>query len=227
MRDVGLGELLGAVQAMVPVGVTVGVADPRIDCRDALFHVEHLGISNATPMRQREFASGRRAAHEALRALGRGASAVRIAPDRAPVWPHGICGSISHCNKVAVAVVAERGAIRSLGIDVEDDAPLSDEVLETILGPLENGRLGLMPDNHRAARAIFSAKEAVYKAQYPLTHELFGFEVLDVELRPALDRFQARFLRQIGPFTEGSLVEGSIAWVNGLMVSFVALSGRP
>ncbi|KKB80719.1 hypothetical protein VW29_16715 [Devosia limi DSM 17137] len=157
---------------------------------DTLFPEERAAIARAVPRRRAEFIAGRACARHALFRLGQPAMAIPSGPDRAPIWPDGFVGSISHCEDLAIAVVARcPGAIRSLGVDIEPACPLEAELVENICTAAEQRYLANAANAGLLAKTIFSIKESVYKAQYPLTHTMLEF--LDVEL--VLDATAGRF----------------------------------
>ena len=83
----------------------------------------------------------------------------------APTWPTGIVGSLSHDARVAVAAIGRCRDVHALGIDVEPAESLPSELLDLIATPQE--RLSIRDDPYHG-RLLFVAKEAVYKAVYPL-----------------------------------------------------------
>lgn len=95
-------------------------------------------------------------------------------------WPQGYAGSLSKKGTVVVAALAPREAVASLGIDIEtiDDSDLSGIPL---LGPGEN--LPPKPANFHLG-VLFSAKEAVFKAQYPLTGRRLAFDDVTIAWAP-------------------------------------------
>jgi enterobactin synthetase component D len=130
-------------------------------------------VARAMPKRRAEFAAGRRCARAALHAAGGPADAdIAIGPLRAPVWPPGFVGSITHAAGIAAAAVAPASRSRALGID-----------LERIIGPGDVERLAptlARPDELTLAplTALFAAKEALFKALAPRVGRYFDF--LDV-----------------------------------------------
>jgi 4'-phosphopantetheinyl transferase EntD len=80
---------------------------------------------------------------------------------------------------MAVAAVAPVGHIRSLGIDVEPAQPLPDDIFALVATPADRMDAA---DRHLAGRILFAAKEAVYKAAYPLDREVLGYEDITVDL---------------------------------------------
>ena len=146
---------------------------------------EARAIARAVDKRRAEFTAGRTAARLAMQRLGLMAQSVPSAPDRSPVWPAGLTGSISHAAGFC-AVVLSRNAGAPLGLDIEDPAPLDAELWPLVLTPAELTRLKDLPPEARgaAAKRIFGIKEAAYKAQFPLTGAVIGFQALEVSLDP-------------------------------------------
>ena len=169
-----------ALREMLGPGAGIGVTDPTIG--GELWPEEALAVSRAVPKRQIEFAAGRRAARAALEGLGHPPAAVPQGADRAPVWPVGITGSISHCAGCCVAVAARDVDYRTLGVDVEPAIPLDTDLIPIICTSAEKAWVATQANPGIAAKLIFSAKEAVYKAQYSLTGKVIGFKALTVNV---------------------------------------------
>ena len=163
----------------------------------ALFPAEEALIARAVQKRRREFATGRQCARTALGALG--IAAVPILPGQggAPQWPSGIVGSITHCAGYRAAAVARAGEVKTIGLDAEPAQTLPAEVLGLVALPDERDRLS---DLARAApricwdRLLFSAKESVYKAWFPLARRWLGFADADITINAADGTFEARLL---------------------------------
>ena len=186
-----LVALAASLRTVLPPGIGLGVADPRA-APAPLYPQEAASTRRMVDKRHREFAAGREAARAAMADLGLPPTAIPMGADRAPLWPAGLCGSISHSAGAAVALVARRGRAGTIGIDIEDDSPLAPDLWPEILTASELDNLMRAPGatrGHRAKR-IFSAKEAVYKAQYPLTERMLGFG--DVALSLTRTGFTAR-----------------------------------
>lgn len=216
-------ETIKAVVASLFEGrVGVGVTDPTREY-GAMFHVEHSAIRGAVPLRQREFLAGRAAARMAQAELGLAPRPVGMGNDRAPVWPDGMRGSISHSGKVCVAVVSDDPSISALGLDIEENAALPEDVLETILSTDEQSWINDKADPLHLARLIFSAKECAYKAQYPLSGQLFGFETIGISVNPSLGTFRAHFLRPVAPFDIGHTLQGRFSVVGRYLFTGVCV----
>lgn len=192
-------EVEAILAALLPVGVTFAVTDPRAEV-SGLFPEEAAHVARAVPKRQREFAAGRRAARAALAKLGRGPEPILAATNRAPIWPRGCVGSISHCDDLCIALCAPAGAVASLGVDIEERAPMSETVADTVTSSEERAWLA------KSAAAlpvdVFSAKEAVYKALYPLSQKMLGFHELNI-LPDTEGRYFAQLLVPAAPFKAG------------------------
>jgi enterobactin synthetase component D len=175
---------LQALAAMVdwPEGVVWAVSGPADPA--GLFPVERQAIARAVPARQAEFAGGRDAARAALAQLGLPPQPIPKGADRAPVWPEGVVASLSHTAGLCVAVAARARDWRGLGVDLERALPLDPGLVPTIASPAELDRLAPLEPG-LAALHVFGAKEAAYKAQYPLTRSLFGFAAMEALLPDA------------------------------------------
>lgn len=167
-----------------------------------LFPEELATVAGSTAARRADFEAVRACAREALAELGMAPAPLVPGADGAPVWPAGVVGSMTHCPHYRAAAVARAGAVASVGIDAEPNAPLPPGVLDLVACAGE--RVGICPgarDAVAADRLLFSAKEAVYKAWYPLTGRWLGFEDVRIEFRPG-GRFRARLL-VAGPVVAG------------------------
>lgn len=211
-------------RALLPGSVALASADPRAP-QPAAWPEERAPLSRARPARLREFDAGRAAARAAMAALDLPPAPVLHGADRAPVWPGGLTGSIAHCATACLAAVARQGDIRALGLDLEEDTPLPDELIETVCTPAEREGLATLPRAARGALAkrIFCAKEAAYKAQYPLSRTLFDFQTLRIGFDGPPGHFSARVLCPVPPFATGTCLNGRLATGGGLIVAAVVL----
>jgi 4'-phosphopantetheinyl transferase EntD len=204
--------------------VAVAVTDPRIEHPGA-FPAELAEVPRAVDSRRREFIAGRIAAHRAMEKLGLNARPVLSNRSRAPSWPRGLTGSLSHNDTTCVAAVARSSQVRSLGVDVEDDAPLAPDLVATICTLEERAWLATQPENARGrlAKLVFSAKEAVYKAQFPLSRKILDFDAVLVTPDVDTGQFEATFLHNTGPFRVHDRLHGRFALQGGLVHTAVVL----
>ncbi len=194
---------------LFPAGVVVTQTITPGDA-SLLLAAEAACLGRAVPKRVREFAAGRVCARRALNQFGVADFALIVGGDREPLWPAGYVGSITHTEGLCAAVVAERARFLGLGIDVERQGGVGRQLWPSICNPSEAAWL----EGSREERAIdlatviFAAKEAFYKAQFPLVRERLHFH--DAAIRIA-DRDAA-----FGCFTVEALrplaVDGCAAW---------------
>ncbi|MEM9355440.1 MAG: 4'-phosphopantetheinyl transferase superfamily protein [Pseudomonadota bacterium] len=187
---------------------------------------EAQAVAGAVEKRRREFAIGRELARRALARFSYENITIPAGSDRAPVWPTGIVGSISHSDQVcAVAVAQLSGGIASVGLDIEEAKPLSPDLWETVMSPAERARLPMVPDLEQGLleMVVFSAKEASYKCQYQLSREFFDFSDFTVSLDVGAGTFKAQFNRNADPFKVGDLLEGRWRIANGHVATAVHL----
>ncbi|HEY6457788.1 MAG TPA: 4'-phosphopantetheinyl transferase superfamily protein, partial [Steroidobacteraceae bacterium] len=135
--------------------------------------------------RWQDFTAGRVCARRALQQFNLGDFPLRAGTDGLPIWPAGLTGCITHTTGYAAAVVGPLARVRSLGVDTEVIAAVTEEVWAFICTPAEHISLLGKVSECRARRAalIFAAKEAFYKCQYPLTGEWLEFGEVTVEIR--------------------------------------------
>jgi 4'-phosphopantetheinyl transferase EntD len=153
--------------------------DAHLDLLDG----ERLVVDGAIASRVSEFATTRRCARDALEQLGRARVPILAGRHREPLWPSGVVGSITHCPGYRGAAVASAALGTTIGIDAEPNEPLPPGVLEVVSRPAERRALARLRAVEPAVawdRLLFSAKEAAYKAWFPIVGTWLGFE--DVEL---------------------------------------------
>jgi enterobactin synthetase component D len=167
--------------------------------------------ARAVDKRKAEFLAGRYVAHLALSEFLEGGT-IQAKDDRAPQWPDGVVGSITHGAGIAAAVVAAGRTHRGLGLDIEaliapgKHAGIASQVaraaeLTHLARKLPGTAQNVM------TTLLFSAKESLFKGLYPLVNSFFGFK--DVELS------------EISPKDEASGVL-RLALVRGLAPEFPA-----
>lgn len=171
---------------MLGPAVGVGVTDPRYP-PTGLFPEEAAAMTRAVPKRRAEFAAGRRAARNAMAEIGLRPCAIPQGNHGAPQWSAGLSGSIAHCDSCCISVVAHAEDYATVGVDIEPATALDADLIPVICNSSERDWVKKQSDAGLAAKLIFSAKEAVYKAQYPLTGKVIGFD--EVTLVITGDRF--------------------------------------
>jgi 4'-phosphopantetheinyl transferase EntD len=194
-----------------------------------LFPEEEDIITRAVDKRRREFATARACARESLARLGIAPVPIVHGPSGAPRWPRGVTGSITHCAGYRACAVARVSDVASIGIDAEPNEETPDGVLQVIADHAERERLAALsaarPGVHWD-RLLFSAKESVYKAWFPLTGRWLGFEDASVSIDRSAETFSAR-LRVPGPAINGSPIESfNGRWTvrDGLIITAVVVA---
>lgn len=209
-----------AARAMVPPAAAAALAvaaDPP-----ALLGGEWDAARRMAPRRLRTFAAGRACARQAMQSLGWPPHPLPVLPDRTPGWPVGLCGSISHTETCAVAVVAPSGLIRSLGIDLEARTPLDENLFARVLVESELARVREYEEPGIEAKKLFCAKEAVYKCTWPLTRQFLEFH--DVIIGPrASDGHHAVSAPNRLPDVIASAIELQIREVAGVVLAVAVL----
>jgi 4'-phosphopantetheinyl transferase EntD len=210
----------------------VATAEALEDVPDAmLFPAEEALLGRAVDKRRREFSTARVCARAALAGLGLPPVAILTGARGAPRWPDGVVGSITHCAGYRASAVARSRDLAALGVDAEPNEALPRGVLDLIALAEERARL---PGHGGAAagevcwdRLLFSAKEAVYKAWFPLTQQWLGYHGAAITLSPG-GTFAARLLVP-GAAPDGRRLTGFAGhWLvrDGLILTAIAVPGR-
>lgn len=131
-----------------------------------------------------DFSTGRYCAKKALEHLGIIDVNIPIGSDRAPVWPEGIIGSISHCDSLTGAVVARSSDHISIGLDIEEIGRVTQDLWDLVFTENEKKYLSALSNEDKLVQstAIFSIKEAFYKFQYPISKTYLDFLEVEVAL---------------------------------------------
>jgi 4'-phosphopantetheinyl transferase EntD len=223
-----IGELL-------PAGVESEAVHHDLP-RGRLEPEEECAIAGAVESRRREFETVRQCARAALRRLGIAYGPIVPGAHGSPGWPDGVVGSMTHCTGFRAAVVARADRFHSLGIDAEPNEHLQDGILELIALPGEQRQVrellaaadGAARPRVAWGRLLFSAKESVYKAWYPLTGRFLDFSEAVISLSPD-GTFRAGLTAR-GPVVDGRRIDGFDGrWTvrNGLLATAVAVERRP
>ncbi|GAA4741041.1 4'-phosphopantetheinyl transferase family protein [Gordonia alkaliphila] len=132
-------------------------------------------VAQAVDKRRREFTTARHCGRQALGKLGIDPVPILRGERGTPLWPPNVVGSLTHCDGYRAAVAAYALAVRSLGIDAEPHAALPAGVLDHTSLPDEREVLARRSTDLHWDRLLFCAKEATYKAWFPLTGRWLGF----------------------------------------------------
>jgi 4'-phosphopantetheinyl transferase EntD len=172
-------SLQAAIDALAVPGVMIGHRLIAPGDEHALMPEEAPAFAASVVKVQRASGAARIVARELLARLGHADCAVPKASSGAPVWPAGVVGSLAHDSRLALAAVATARDVAALGIDVEPAELLPPELLDMVTTPQE--RRSIADDPYRG-RLLFVAKEAVYKAVYPLDQTFLDHHDVEVSL---------------------------------------------
>jgi 4'-phosphopantetheinyl transferase EntD len=156
-----------------------------------LFPEESRLLGNVSEKRRAEFSLGRSCAHQALAKLGIERQPILRGACREPIWPKGVVGSITHCEGYCAAALGWSSEIAGLGIDAEFRRPLKADVLKLVATDRElrwnSGADPSIPWD----LLLFSAKESVFKAWFPLVGTWLGFEEAEIDFDEDGNLFRA------------------------------------
>jgi 4'-phosphopantetheinyl transferase EntD len=182
------------VQDLLPQWVAVEVAG-EADYAAELLPAEAAGLSaRAVASRRREFTAGRTCARRALSRLGVHDHPLVPSPNRAPIWPDGTTGSITHTAGYCAAAVARRSDVLAVGIDAERRTILPANIRSSICRPEELQWCAERPDEDWWPAVFFSAKEVVYKLWSPIVGTWLDFLDASLTIDTAAGEFEAQIL---------------------------------
>jgi 4'-phosphopantetheinyl transferase EntD len=211
------GLLPGSVRAVESFGELPGAA---------LLPEEQALVERAVAKRRDEVTTVRACARRALAELGLPPVPILTGPSREPLWPAGVVGSLTHCAGYRAAAVARRDDVAAIGIDAEPHETLPEGVLEHASLPEERAALAALPPGTHWDRLLFSAKESVYKAWFPLAGRWLGFQDARLTFFPPTRTFDAMLLVGDRPSVGGRVVDhftGGYAVAGGLLVTAIAV----
>ncbi|AOT09919.1 4'-phosphopantetheinyl transferase family protein [Pseudoalteromonas luteoviolacea] len=136
-------------------------------------------LHRAVAKRKAEYLAGRVCAANALEQIGHTHFIVQSADDRSPIWPVGVCGSITHSKGFAMAVATDQPNVLGIGIDIEHmmtDKQESELRGQILIDDEASAFAALGQDHQKPLTLVFSAKESIYKALYSVVQSFFGFE---------------------------------------------------
>ena len=189
-------------------------------------------LRGASPRRLAGFIAGRYCAMHALRRAGYAHdSEIGMGSDRAPIWPDGFVGSITHSHRFAMGAAARRCDMRGLGIDCEAliAASTVDEIAPRLLTPVDRVTFERDCAAHLGWREFatltFSAKESLYKCLQPITGVFFEFadaQITAVDI--AGRRMTLQLVRPLSPeFGRGAELQASFHLADGYVWTAVEL----
>ncbi|WP_309500930.1 4'-phosphopantetheinyl transferase superfamily protein [Bradyrhizobium arachidis] len=213
---------LRSSRQLLPSNVVVRTCPGTWNGGAELLPTEEGAVATAVDRRRHEFAVGRACARAALSELGVPPCPIPSGLHREPLWPPAVVGSITHCPGFCAAAVAFRASYHSIGIDAEIDEALPPGLLAYIAVDEEQSWLTGAPGDIHWDRLLFSAKESIFKAWFPLTGAWLGFQDAMVTFTANDHAFRARLSRPL-PHTCGGTRElrGRFMFADGLIFTAV------
>jgi 4'-phosphopantetheinyl transferase EntD len=206
----------------LPAGVRwrmmpVAEADPA-----RLLPVEQAQIAAAAENRRREYAAVRELARALLSEFGQPPRPIPSLPSRAPQFPPGFVGSLSHGAGRALAVMARERDLLSIGCDIEPRDPLPAGVADHVLRPSERAAI----QDHPAwfDRLVFSAKEAAFKAQHGLGGGFPELHEIAITADVKGSGLIAELCVETGPLPRGTHFTGIACIADDWIATFVWLA---
>ena len=155
-------------------------------------------IASSVAKRRNEFVTVRHCARVAMEQLGVPPAPILKGDKGEPRWPrrrrrqpHPLRGLPRRGGRAG-------GAVRSVGIDAEPHGVLPEGVLDAISLPIERyGDRLRCPASLHWDRILFCAKEATYKAWFPLTQRWLGLRGRPHHLRRRCRRHRGSFASRI------------------------------
>ncbi|GAB2802838.1 4'-phosphopantetheinyl transferase [Halomonas shantousis] len=190
-------------------------------------------LLTAATKRQAEFLAGRLCAREAIQRLTGERHVPGVGEDRAPRWPAGVVGSITHGGALAAAIVGAAYRYRGLGMDAEShlSTERAHRLAVQILTPREREHMAHLPEAQHGpfVTRVFSFKESLFKALYPLVKVRFYFQ--DAELDdecPDTAQVRLRLLTSLSPqWPAGTRLDGQYADDGERVLTLVAIVHEP
>ena len=146
------------------------------------------------------------------------------------MWPTGVVGSIAHSGEWATAISAKQAWFAGIGIDLEQDERLEEDLYHIVLRPEERQLLlqSTISDSSAidVAKLIFSIKEASFKAVSHLIGRWVDFQDVSVSISFEDRKFRASFLSSTATIDEVlTSVRGTFGHAEGYVVTVAYLRG--
>jgi 4'-phosphopantetheinyl transferase EntD len=188
--DVGAdrGLIANLATALAEDGIFVAHRLIAAGDENELLAEEALHFRTASRQSRRQSGAARAVARGLLSRIGHDGGVIGKAASGAPLWPEGVVGSLAHDERVAIAAIARTRDFAGLGIDIEPDEDLPPEVVDLVATPVERSRYGR---SFLRSRALFVAKEAVFKAVHPLDGVFLDFQDIEVDVESEIARVRA------------------------------------
>jgi 4'-phosphopantetheinyl transferase EntD len=178
--------------ALLPSDAAIVEATDEDMWSHGLLPEEAACLRSASHKRLREFTAGRNCARGVLELLGCNAAPILVGESRQPILPAEAAVSVTHSEGYCAAAGVRKDTCLSIGIDTETNRELDVELRDLICTGQELVSIARLPrvacDWHKL---VFSAKESLYKAWYPLCHRYIDFLEVTLQIDPRKSAFSA------------------------------------
>lgn len=154
---------------------------------------EISALGQVVDKRKAEFVAGRHAARGALRGIGLPDTDILIGTHRQPLPPREAVLTISHDQRLAMAVAAPAEKWLGVGVDIADADDLAENLIATICGKSDLCNLQSGESIAERAKLVFCLKEALFKAIFPQVGDWMDFSQSALSLDHGSASYQARF----------------------------------
>jgi 4'-phosphopantetheinyl transferase EntD len=178
MMVMGFRSFSTAIEELTVSGVLVGQRLILPGDEDALLPEEAPAFDRSVVAVRRASGAARLVARNLLKRLGCPQCPIKRGSAGAPTWPEGMIGSLAHDSDYAVAAICREQDFRALGVDVEPAELLPRELVDLVATPREREHLDA---DGFGGRMLFVAKEAVYKALYPLDRSFLDYHDVEID----------------------------------------------
>lgn len=166
-------------------------------------------IVKSVAKRRASFLAGRMLAARAFSCLQQPSAQIPIGPNREPIWPNGVIGSISHSADYCACILSTRMDV-NVGVDIE--AMLTPRAIAAVSKRvLTDTEKTWIDENNIDAdvffhTVVFSAKETIYKTLFPIVQNFFGFDAAEICAPPTQTNVQFRLTRDLHETLPAGLV---------------------
>lgn len=177
--------------------------------------------------RLKEFRLGRHCARRALQQFHVNSPVFRNPDTREPLWPDGVVGSITHSGKWAAAVAAPTSEIAAIGIDMEQiPRSINPGIARLVCTEKEKAWLASLDATQAdlGLKAVFSAKESIYKCLFPRCRIPLTFQDATITLRDDWQSFRFQLHRPCPPFLPEPEHEGVLTFNHEILLSGVFIN---
>ena len=182
---------LNLATAFAVPGVLVGHRRISLGDEHSLLHEEEEAFRASVLAVRRASGAARIVARQLLGTLGLPKMALPRSKRGPPIWPAGIVASLAHDSRYAVAAAGLRKDFRSIGIDIEPAVDLPHGLLDLVATPRERAK---MQNVANGGKLLFVAKEATYKALFPIEKRFLEHHDVEIDFATRKARVRDRVI---------------------------------